>query len=135
MHKKPFGGHKVSPPPGYLGLTSSSHGAFFHLAHHTSINIDLTAESIHTGSEVIGYWRHLTLPMTVFCPGYFNPIRPGGGGGEYPYWFQPSRTSLLFKQYLQIFATFNIIFWRTRVQFVAMEIRISTPCLVKFRSF
>ena len=42
----------------------------------------------------------------------FNPIR--SGEGECRRWFQPSRTSLLFKQYLRNFATFTKIYWRTR---------------------
>ena len=47
----------------------------------------------------------------------FNPTGPRGRrGGKCPRWFQPSRTSLLFKQYPQNFATFTEIYWKTRYQ-------------------
>ena len=72
-----------------------------------------------------------------------QPHAAGGGGvggvGKCPRWFQPSRTSFIFKQYLRDFATFTKMYWRTRffksfmsrVYLVAMAIRFSTPRLVK----
>ena len=82
---------------------------------------------------------HSNLSILVGIRCKFNPIPPGGGGGDgkCPRRFQLSRTSLIFKQYLPNVATFTNFYWGTRfwknfASRVSHATIFLTPCLLKF---